>query len=446
MFTLVKLMGDVASQDTYGSRMKRLSYFGYGLVTLALASFLSGCRASVPKVTSPSPSINSTSEQPLSSSPTKVPATSSQTSSASSPATISEIQSQPVWVRRLKASREIPAEEGMGLQIGETIRTEGKALAQINLKNGLAFRIGNNAVLTLQPDNRLNLSAGEMITWVNPGQHVPAKVITPGGIAGIQGTTIYVKIPQAPNEAIEFFTWEGTMSIQLPNQPEEFQVKGGEIVKIRPGETDIRKIRASVRRLTSQEWLARRRNSPLVNKFGKPLPTLQKIDQIAPPGAKTRSLTSRSTLSLTKLSTSPQKQSRSSATFSPKTQIIPREVVTNTPTETAKATPTLKPTATLQQLTTSNTEVRESKPKSTPQQQTTSNTEVRESKPKSTPQQQTTHNTEVRESKPKSTLQQQTTSNTEVRESKPKSTPQQQTTHNTEVRESKPKSISQPQT
>ncbi|HEY9611059.1 FecR family protein [Allocoleopsis sp.] len=387
-------MGDVPSHDTYGSRMKRLSYFGYGLVSLTLASFLSGCRASVPKVTSPSPSTNSTSEQPLPSSPTKLPATPSPTSSASSPATISEIQSQPVWLRRLKATREIPAEKGMGLQIGETIRTEGKALAQINLKNGLAFRIGGDAVLTLQPDNQLNLSAGEMITWVNPGQHVPAKVITPGGIAGIRGTTIYVKIPQAPNEAIEFFTWEGTMSIQLPNQPEEFQVKGGEIVKIRPGETDIRKIRASVRRLTDQEWLARRRNSSLINKFGKPLPTLQKIDKIAPPAAKTRSLTSRSTLSPTKLSTSPQKQSRSRPTFSPNKQIIPK-VVTNT------LTPTPKPKSTPQQQVPSKTEVRESKPKSTPQQQTPSKIEVRESKPKSTPQQQTSRKTKIREPKTK---------------------------------------------
>lgn len=397
MFTLVKLMvmGNFSPPDTYGSRMKRLSYFGYGLVSLILASFLSGCRASVPKVTtSPSPSINSTSEQPLPSSPTKVAATPSQTSSASSPATISEIQSQPVWVRRLKATREIPAEKGMGLQIGETIRTEGKAMAQINLKNGLAFRIGNNAVLTLQPDNRLNFSGGEMITWVNPGQHVPAKVITPGGIAGIQGTTIYVKIPQAPNEPIEFFTWEGTMSIQLPNQPEEFQVKGGEIVKIRPGETDIRKIRASVRRLTSQEWLARRRKNPLINKFGKPLPTLQKIDQIAPPAAKTSSLTSTSTLISTKLSTSPQKQSSTSPTPSPKKPIIPN-VVTNT------STPTPQPKSTLQQQTTSKTQVRESKPKSTSQQQTTRKTQVRESKPKSTPQQQTTRKTKLREPKPK---------------------------------------------
>lgn len=380
--------------------MKRLSYFGYGLVTLGFASFLLGCRASVPKVTSPSPSLNNTSEQPLPPSPTKVPATPSQTSSASSPATISEIQSQPVWVRRLKATREIPAEEGMGLQIGETIRTEGKAMAQINLKNGLAFRIGNNAVLTLQPDNHLNFSAGEMITWVNPGQHVPAKVVTPGGIAGIQGTTIYIKIPQAPNEAIEFFTWEGTMSIQLPNQPEECSIKGGEIVKIRPGETDMRKIRASVRRLTNQEWLARRRNSFLINKFGKPLPTLQKIDQIAPPGVKTSSITS--TQNPTKPFTSPQQQSRTSPTPSQEKQILP-QVVTNT------STPPPKPKSIPQQQTTRETELGESKlkpkqePTPIPQQPTISNTEIHEPKPKPAPQQQTPPKTQVHESQPKAT-------------------------------------------
>jgi hypothetical protein len=288
----------------------------------------------------------------------------------------------------------------MGLQIGETIRTEGKAMAQINLKNGLAFRIGNNAVLTLQPDNYLNFSAGEMITWVNPGQHVPAKVVTPGGIAGIRGTTIYVKIPQAPNEAIEFFTWEGTMSIQLPNQPEECPVKGGEIVKIRPGEMDIRKIRASVRRLTNQEWLARRRNSPLINKFAKPLPTLQKIDQIAPPAVKTSSITS--TRNPTRPFTSRQQQSSTSPTSSQKKQILPQVV-------THSSTPPPKPKSTPQQQTTRKTELGESKlkpkqePTLIPQQPTISNTELHEPKPKPEPQQQTPPKTQVRESKPKAT-------------------------------------------
>jgi len=267
-------MGNITHHHCYSRPTK---HFYYCLLSLALACFLSSCRGSVSNTTSPESSVNSTSnERP---SPTKISATQSQTT----PATISEIQSQPVWLRRLKAVKEISAKTGMGVQIGETIRTGEKALAQIDLKNGLSFRIGSNAVLTLQPDNRLNLSAGEMITWVNPGKQLPTQVITPGGVAGIRGTTIHIKMPKNPRDAIEFFTWEGTMFIQLLKQKEEFQLKAGEIVKIKPGDTDIRKIRLSIRRLSREEWLNRRQKSRLINNFDKPLPTLEKIDQTIPP-------------------------------------------------------------------------------------------------------------------------------------------------------------------
>ncbi len=328
-----KFMGDILRPNHNRNNTKDLCY---GLISLALAGFLSGCHGSTPQQISPSSGLSQPSEQ-TPSSPTQAPTTPSQTpiQAATTPsqtaATISEIQSQPVWLRRLKAIGEIAAVKGMGLQIGETIRTGEKAMAQIDLKNGLSFRIGSNAVLTLQPDNSLNLSAGEMITWVTPGKHVPTKVITPGGIAGIRGTTIYIKMPQKSQDAIEFFTWEGTMFIKLPNQAEEFQLQAGEMVKIRPGETDIPKIRASIRRLTSQEWFTRRHKSPLVNNFDKPLPTLKKIDQTAPPGAKISSVTATPTPRPIQLSTSVQKRSLTSTNLKPAQQIIPNVIVSNTP-------------------------------------------------------------------------------------------------------------------
>lgn len=300
---------------------KPLNCYLRKIVILSLIAIISSCQDSAPKTTSPESSVNNTSEP--------IP------SPQDALATIREIQSQPVWLRRINVLSEISAQQGMGIQIGETIRTEGKAMAEINLKNGLAFRIGGNAVLTLEPDNHLKLSAGEMITWVTPGKKVPIQVITPGGIAGIRGTTIHVKMPKNPRDAIEFFTWEGTMFIRLPNKTEEFQLKAGEIVKIKPGETNINKIRASVRRLTSQEWLNRRRNSRLINKFAQPLPTLQKIDQTAPSLPKTSFLTP------TYNSTKPLASSHS--TPSPSPQIMPT-VVINTPTPTKKITSILQDT------------------------------------------------------------------------------------------------------
>lgn len=272
-------------------KIKRSTYFGLGMISLTLAAFLAGCQDSEPKLTNPSPSASVVSPNPnttpgvaIPSSPSgsSIPAVVTPSSAQEAPATISQIQKKPVWLKRLNTTAEISATEGMGLFIGEQIRTVGEALAEIELKNGLAFRIGGNSVLTLQPDNSLNLSKGEMITWVQPGKQVPAKVVTPGAIAGIRGTTIYVNIPDAPNSEIEYFTWEGTMSLKLPNQSEEMLLKAGEIVKVKPGETDINKMRKRVRQLTQKEWETRRQKSPLINNFLSPLPTLKKIDQVAP--------------------------------------------------------------------------------------------------------------------------------------------------------------------
>jgi hypothetical protein len=201
-------------------------------------------------------------------------------------ATVSEIQAQPVWVRPREAAQEISAQENMGLQIGETIRTEGTALAEIAFINGLAFRIGGDAVLTLQPDNRLNLESGEMITWVEPGRSLPAEIVTPGGVvAGIRGTTVFVQIPEDPQEGILFFAWEGTVALRLPGQTEEVLLRDTEQVRIRPDETDVEQIRQRVRRLSRQEWLERRQNSQLLNRFNRPLPTLPEIERVAPPAS-----------------------------------------------------------------------------------------------------------------------------------------------------------------
>ncbi|MGK7876953.1 MAG: FecR domain-containing protein [Xenococcaceae cyanobacterium] len=240
-------------------------------MSVALLCSLSGCRTSEPTTsTNPSPTIST----PV-----------SQIEEAA--ANISEIQQQPVLVRQLNATEEITATEGMALQFSETIRTKGEALAQVDLKNGLAFRIGGDAVLTLQPDNRLNLSAGEMITWVEPGKQVPIEIVTPGAIAGIRGTTVFVKIPKDPNQEIEIFSWEGCVEVWLPNQPGEVIINAGERVKIRRGETDISRIRASVERLKPRQWLQRRRRSRLLNNFRRQMPTIEEIDNALPPEVKT---------------------------------------------------------------------------------------------------------------------------------------------------------------
>jgi len=250
---------------------KPLSHWCLGLVSLTIAGLTAGCHTSAPTATNSSPSASSGDAVVVE------PASPEQTF-----ATISEIQKQPVWVRQLNTKDEAPAQENMDLRVGETIRTQGNALAQVELKNGLSFRIGGNSVLTLQPDNRLNLKAGEMIAWVEPGKKVPVEIETPVAIAGIRGTTVYINIPEDPKREIEFFAWEGNVEVWFPNQPGKCQFKTGEQVKIEPGETDINLVRQQVQQLPRQKLLKRRRKSRLLNNFDKPLPTLQKIDKAAP--------------------------------------------------------------------------------------------------------------------------------------------------------------------
>jgi len=170
----------------------------------------------------------------------------------------------------------------MGLQLGEIIRTQGEAAAQVDLKNGLAFRIRGDASLKIQPNNRLNLTAGDMITWVPPGLTLPAEIITPTAVAGIRGTTVFVKIPSDPKGETEFFSWEGTVSVRLLGQTEEILLKTGDEVKIRRGETDINQIRKRVRRFTPQEFTERQRNNRFLRNFKQPLPTLKLIETLQP--------------------------------------------------------------------------------------------------------------------------------------------------------------------
>lgn len=239
------------------------------LLLLLLLGLVNGCQFSPPP--------SQTASNPQDSATTAKSA-----SQAEAPANIAEIQKQPVSVRQLNTTQEIAAKSGMGLQFGETIRTRNQAMAQVDLKSGMAFRIGGDAVLTLQPNNQLKLTAGRMITWIQPGQKVPTEIVTPAAIAGVRGTTVYVEIPENPQDEVLFFAWEGRVAVWLPGQTEVMELKTGEEVKIRPGERDMGKIRRRIRRLKSQEWRRKLRNDRLLRGFNQPMSTLKIIDKIKP--------------------------------------------------------------------------------------------------------------------------------------------------------------------
>lgn len=186
-------------------------------------------------------------------------------------ATIQAIVASPVSVTLGQGEPE-PAQVNQAMAYGDQIRTADQALAEVGLVTGAMFRIGGNAALTLQP-NQLQLDAGQMITWVEGKLPEPVEIVTPAGIAGIRGTTVFVNIEDDPNAPVEIFSWEGEVAFRLADGGDEVVLTSGQQLFVPPGEQNIEALRQQVQpldRTTAQERLD---GSPLINGFGQPLPT-----------------------------------------------------------------------------------------------------------------------------------------------------------------------------
>jgi hypothetical protein len=145
-------------------------------------------------------------------------------------ATVAEILGYPVTIFRTD-QQQILASLGAELQVGDQVRTSGQARAQIQSSQGLYFRIGGNAVLTVQPDLELDLHRGQMITWIDRVFAQPVRIRTPIAVAAMQGTTVFVDLP-AHQKWARFFSWEGTVRISLPESDESIELQAGEAVII----------------------------------------------------------------------------------------------------------------------------------------------------------------------------------------------------------------------
>lgn len=186
-------------------------------------------------------------------------------------ATIQAIVANPVWVS-LNLGSPQPAQLNQTMAYGDQIRTEDEALAEVGLVTGAVFRIGGNAALTLQP-NQIQLNAGQMITWVEGALATPVEIVTPAGIAGIRGTTVFVNIADDPSALTEIFSWEGEVAFRLTDGGEEVVLTSGEQLFVSPGEQSIEALRQQVQPLDRATALKRLEESPLINGFSRPLPT-----------------------------------------------------------------------------------------------------------------------------------------------------------------------------
>lgn len=195
-------------------------------------------------------------------------------------ATITEVQQPPIWVKSVSTQTELEAQVGTGLIFGDILRTEADALAEVALASGLAFRIGGNASLVLQPDNRVELSSGQIIAWVEPGKQVPTEIVTPAGVAGLRGTTIFIEISDDPDPEVHILAWEGTITFTVSGTSEPLILEGGQGLRLRRGETDLLALRNRIERLNRRQIRQQRRQSRLLNGFNGPIPTQPQIDQV----------------------------------------------------------------------------------------------------------------------------------------------------------------------
>ncbi len=234
-------------------------------VALALAGSLAlvGCE--------PTPSPETAAESPQQEQAAIAPESESEAI-----ATIQDIVATPVSVSLGQAESE-PAQVNQTLAYGDRIATAEQALAEVGLANGTVFRIGGDAALTLQP-NQLLLNAGQMITWVEGAVNEPVNIVTPAGIAGIRGTTVFVNIADDPSAPIEIFSWEGEVTFRLTEGGEEVVLTSGEQLFVSPGEQSIEALRQQVQPLDRATAQQRLEESSLINGFSQPLPTRPAIE------------------------------------------------------------------------------------------------------------------------------------------------------------------------
>jgi len=188
-------------------------------------------------------------------------------------ATIQEIHGTPVTVVTPQVRQ--AAQVGMELSAGEQIHTGSRSRAQLKRQDGFFVRVGSNAILTIVPNNQFTFFQGQMITWVERPLNQQVRIVTPMAVAAIQGTTVFVDAPEHGRWA-RFFSWEGTVTVSLPDGSQSVTLTSGESVIV-----PANSLRIPQPYRPSPEVLRQRfQDSVLLHDFDTPMGTLEKIAEV----------------------------------------------------------------------------------------------------------------------------------------------------------------------
>ena len=194
---------------------------------------------------------------------------------ASPTAEVVEIPEEPVfWAQPPQA--EAPAEVGTQVETGGYLRTASPGKAQVLLSDGLAFRLGGDAVLEIT-DEELRLSQGQIIAWVNPGSEGSLRQIqTPMATAAIRGTTVFIDVNE---QGCRIFSWEGDVEVSLRDGSDSVILKTGNEIVVEMGMTELPSPQPIERAVVE----ARFEDSVLLNGFGAEMSTLETIQELLLP-------------------------------------------------------------------------------------------------------------------------------------------------------------------
>ncbi len=187
-------------------------------------------------------------------------------------AEIMEIPEDPVFWGQPPAP-EAAGMVGTRVEAGGYLRTEVPGKAQVQLHDGLMFRLGGDAILEVT-DTDLNLRQGQIIAWVRPGAEGSTRRIhTPLATAAIRGTTVFI---DQEERGCRILSWEGEVEVSLADGSDSVILTTGEEVLVEFGMTQL----PDPVPMDAAAARARFETSPLLNGFESEMGTRQLIEEL----------------------------------------------------------------------------------------------------------------------------------------------------------------------
>ncbi|MFQ3584188.1 MAG: FecR family protein [Cyanobacteriota bacterium] len=184
-------------------------------------------------------------------------------------AEVIEIPEVPVFWAQPPAP-EAAAAVGTQVQTGGYLRTQRPGKAQVQLNDGIMFRLGGDALLEIT-DGDLNLQRGQIIAWAAPGTAgSPRRIQTPLATAAIRSSTVFIEQLETGSR---IFSWAGEVEIYPAEGGDPVILAAGEELMLKPDMTQL----PTPQKIPRADIEARFAQSALLNGFEAEMSTLDTL-------------------------------------------------------------------------------------------------------------------------------------------------------------------------